>query len=143
MNALAEIQRQVMWNRLIAVVEEQAQTMIRTAFSYAFHDHARAIPGQQTCGRTRTGRINISAASGDDVTSASGDDITAARGDDITSACGDNITAGRGDDIAAIGRDQLSSARACEAGWKRVAAPLGNDVAPTSGDDICVPYSCF
>ena len=32
-NALAEIQRQVMWNRLIAVVEEQAQTMIRTAFS--------------------------------------------------------------------------------------------------------------
>src|SRR5206468_10537550 len=33
MNALAEIQRQVMWNRLIAVVEEQAQTMIRTAFS--------------------------------------------------------------------------------------------------------------
>jgi N-methylhydantoinase B len=33
MSALAEIQRQVMWNRLIAVVEEQAQTMIRTAFS--------------------------------------------------------------------------------------------------------------
>ena len=32
-NALAEIQRQVMWNRLLAVVEEQAQTMIRTAFS--------------------------------------------------------------------------------------------------------------
>ena len=31
--ALAEIQRQVKWNRLIAVVEEQAQTMIRTAFS--------------------------------------------------------------------------------------------------------------
>ena len=31
--ALAGIQRQVMWNRLIAVVEEQAQTMIRTAFS--------------------------------------------------------------------------------------------------------------
>jgi len=30
---LAAIQRQVMWNRLIAVVEEQAQTMIRTAFS--------------------------------------------------------------------------------------------------------------
>jgi N-methylhydantoinase B len=33
MNALAKIQRQIMWNRLIAVVEEQAQTMIRTAFS--------------------------------------------------------------------------------------------------------------
>jgi N-methylhydantoinase B len=30
---LAGIQRQIMWNRLIAVVEEQAQTMIRTAFS--------------------------------------------------------------------------------------------------------------
>ena len=33
MSALEAIQRQVMWNRLIAVVEEQAQTMIRTAFS--------------------------------------------------------------------------------------------------------------
>ena len=33
MSALDDIQRQVMWNRLIAVVEEQAQTMIRTAFS--------------------------------------------------------------------------------------------------------------
>ncbi len=33
MNAIADIQRQVMWNRLLAVVEEQAQTMIRTAFS--------------------------------------------------------------------------------------------------------------
>ena len=32
-NALAQIHRQIMWNRLIAVVEEQAQTMIRTAFS--------------------------------------------------------------------------------------------------------------
>jgi len=32
-DALAQIHRQIMWNRLIAVVEEQAQTMIRTAFS--------------------------------------------------------------------------------------------------------------
>jgi len=32
-SALAGIQRQVMWNRLISVVEEQAQIMIRTAFS--------------------------------------------------------------------------------------------------------------
>jgi N-methylhydantoinase B len=32
-HALATIQRQIQWNRLIAVVEEQAQTMIRTAFS--------------------------------------------------------------------------------------------------------------
>lgn len=31
--ALAQIRRQIQWNRLIAVVEEQAQTMIRTAFS--------------------------------------------------------------------------------------------------------------
>ncbi|MBV9736114.1 MAG: hydantoinase B/oxoprolinase family protein [Acidisphaera sp.] len=31
--ALEQIRRQVMWNRLISVVEEQAQTMIRTAFS--------------------------------------------------------------------------------------------------------------
>jgi len=31
--ALAQIQRQIQWSRLIAVVEEQAQTMIRTAFS--------------------------------------------------------------------------------------------------------------
>ncbi|MDE2514588.1 MAG: hydantoinase B/oxoprolinase family protein [Rhodospirillales bacterium] len=30
---MAQIQRQIMWNRLIAVVEEQAQIMIRTAFS--------------------------------------------------------------------------------------------------------------
>ena len=30
---LAAIRRQIMWNRLIAVVEEQAQVMIRTAFS--------------------------------------------------------------------------------------------------------------
>ena len=33
MSALEDIHQQVMWNRLIAVVEEQAQTMIRTAFS--------------------------------------------------------------------------------------------------------------
>ncbi len=30
---LSEIERQVLWNRLISVVEEQAQTLIRTAFS--------------------------------------------------------------------------------------------------------------
>ncbi|WP_160119855.1 hydantoinase B/oxoprolinase family protein [Rhodovarius lipocyclicus] len=33
MSALEQIQRQIQWNRLIAVVEEQAQVMIRTAFS--------------------------------------------------------------------------------------------------------------
>src|SRR5262245_34983807 len=31
--ALSQIHSQIMWSRLIAVVEEQAQTMIRTAFS--------------------------------------------------------------------------------------------------------------
>ena len=31
--ALAQIHHQIMWSRLIAVVEEQAQTMVRTAFS--------------------------------------------------------------------------------------------------------------
>ena len=30
--ALAKIQRQIQWNRLIAVVEEQAQSLLRTAF---------------------------------------------------------------------------------------------------------------
>jgi N-methylhydantoinase B len=33
MSALAELKLQIMWNRLIAIVEEQAQTLIRTAFS--------------------------------------------------------------------------------------------------------------
>ena len=28
-----DIDLQIMWNRLIAVVEEQAQTLLRTAFS--------------------------------------------------------------------------------------------------------------
>ena len=35
MNKLAAIQMQVMWNRLISVVEEQAQTLVRTAFGAA------------------------------------------------------------------------------------------------------------
>ncbi|HTD89924.1 MAG TPA: hydantoinase B/oxoprolinase family protein [Burkholderiales bacterium] len=34
-NSLAEIHMQVMWNRLISVVEEQAQTLVRTAFGAA------------------------------------------------------------------------------------------------------------
>ena len=32
-SAINRINMQIMWNRLIAVVEEQAQTLIRTAFS--------------------------------------------------------------------------------------------------------------
>ena len=35
MSKLADIQMQVMWNRLISVVEEQAQTLVRTAFGAA------------------------------------------------------------------------------------------------------------
>ncbi|MGH6943490.1 MAG: hydantoinase B/oxoprolinase family protein, partial [Geminicoccaceae bacterium] len=36
--ALAEIDRQILWNRLIAVVEEQAATLVRTAFSPIVRD---------------------------------------------------------------------------------------------------------
>src|SRR5579859_3689871 len=32
---VSEIELQIMWNRLLSVVEEQAQTLIRTAFSTA------------------------------------------------------------------------------------------------------------
>src|ERR671935_782372 len=31
--ALSQLQLQIMWSRLVAVVEEQAQTLVRTAFS--------------------------------------------------------------------------------------------------------------
>ena len=47
--ALAQIQRQIMWNRLIAVVEEQAQTMIRTAFSPRCARPAIFRPASSTC----------------------------------------------------------------------------------------------
>ncbi|TIR88759.1 MAG: hydantoinase B/oxoprolinase family protein, partial [Mesorhizobium sp.] len=33
MSDIGEIRMQVMWNRLISVVEEQALTLLRTAFS--------------------------------------------------------------------------------------------------------------
>ena len=33
MNAARELHNQVMWNRLISIVEEQALTLVRTAFS--------------------------------------------------------------------------------------------------------------
>ena len=33
MSGLGAIDHQIMWNRLIAVVEEQAQALLRTAFS--------------------------------------------------------------------------------------------------------------
>ena len=34
-SAMRDIRFQVMWNRLLSVVEEQAQTLIRTSFSTA------------------------------------------------------------------------------------------------------------
>ncbi len=33
LSGLSELRKQIMWNRLIAIVEEQAQTLLRTAFS--------------------------------------------------------------------------------------------------------------
>ena len=38
--ALEQVQRQIMWNRLLSVVEEQAQTLIRTAFSTSVREAA-------------------------------------------------------------------------------------------------------
>ncbi len=35
---LAQVQRQIMWNRLLAVVEEQARTLVRTSFSTAVRE---------------------------------------------------------------------------------------------------------
>jgi N-methylhydantoinase B len=49
MDQLAAIQRQVMWNRLIAVVEEQAQVMIRTAFSRPCVRQGIFPPGCSIC----------------------------------------------------------------------------------------------
>ncbi|RYD87540.1 MAG: hydantoinase B/oxoprolinase family protein, partial [Sphingomonadales bacterium] len=37
-SALAELRMQVMWTRLISIVEEQAQTLMRTAFSTTVRD---------------------------------------------------------------------------------------------------------
>ena len=34
-NAIEQINKQIQWNRLLSVVEEQAQVLIRTAFSTA------------------------------------------------------------------------------------------------------------
>lgn len=42
--SLSTIQYQVIWNRLIAVVEEQAQTLIRTAFGTSTREAAICPP---------------------------------------------------------------------------------------------------
>ena len=53
--ALAQIHRQIMWNRLIAVVEEQAQTMIRTAFSTTVREAGDLSAGIFDLARTHDG----------------------------------------------------------------------------------------
>lgn len=58
--ALARIRLQVMWNRLIAVVEEQAQTMIRTAFSTTVREAGDLSAGIFTTG----GRMLAQAVTG-------------------------------------------------------------------------------
>src|SRR2546429_9610510 len=43
--ALSQIHTQIMWSRLIAVVEEQAQTLVRTAFSTSVREAGDLSPG--------------------------------------------------------------------------------------------------
>ena len=70
-SALSEIHMQIMWNRLVAVVEEQAQTLIRTAFSNTVREAGDLSAGVfDPAGRmlaqavTRTpGHVNAMAAS--------------------------------------------------------------------------------
>ena len=40
-NRVGEIELQIMWNRLLSVVEEQAQTLVRTAFSTSSREKTR------------------------------------------------------------------------------------------------------
>ena len=47
-SGLAQIQTQIMWNRLISVVEEQAQTLLRTAFSTTVREAATSPPASST-----------------------------------------------------------------------------------------------
>ena len=46
--ALSQIHMQIMWSRLIAVVEEQAQTLVRTAFSTRYARPAISPPASST-----------------------------------------------------------------------------------------------
>ncbi len=48
MNSSVEIQMQVMWNRLISVVEEQAMTLLRTAFSTSVREAGDLSAGVYT-----------------------------------------------------------------------------------------------
>src|SRR5262249_40988224 len=58
--ALAQIHTQIMWNRLIAVVEEQAQTMLRTAFSTSVREAGDLSAGVSA----RQGRMLAQAVTG-------------------------------------------------------------------------------
>ena len=58
MNASREIRLQVMWNRLLAVVEEQAQTLVRTAF--ATYDRVTHPPrGREGGANGMAGRVSL------------------------------------------------------------------------------------
>ena len=48
---LSRIEYQVMWNRLISVVEEQAQTLVRTAFGTATREAGDLSAGVSTTRR--------------------------------------------------------------------------------------------
>jgi N-methylhydantoinase B/oxoprolinase/acetone carboxylase alpha subunit len=43
-----DIRLHVMWNRLLAVVEEQAQTLVRTAFSTSTREAGDVSPASST-----------------------------------------------------------------------------------------------
>jgi N-methylhydantoinase B len=47
-NPTTDIALQIMWNRLIAVVEEQAQTLLRTAFSSIVREAGDLSAGSST-----------------------------------------------------------------------------------------------
>ncbi len=60
MSALGNVDNQIMWNRLIAVVEEQATTLIRTAFSTSVREAGDLSAGVYD----RRGRMMAQAVTG-------------------------------------------------------------------------------
>jgi len=60
MSALGNVDSQIMWNRLIAVVEEQAMTLIRTAFSTSVREAGDLSAGVYD----RRGRMMAQAVTG-------------------------------------------------------------------------------
>ena len=49
-DALNRIRTQIIWDRLLAVVEEQAQTLVRTAFSTSTRKLATCLPASLISG---------------------------------------------------------------------------------------------